>query len=61
MCKRHPQQKTHYRNMNPARASEIRRAYFNREGTQLEIARRFGIRQSSVSRIISGVVWAEAT
>lgn len=49
--------KSHYRNMNPEKAAEIRRLYFSREAKQKEIAERFGVRQNTVSRIISGMVW----
>ncbi len=44
--------------MNRAKAEEIRRAYFAREANQCELAERFGISQGSVSRIVSGRVWA---
>lgn len=46
-----------YRNMTPARAAEIRRAYFAREGTQQALADLHGISQNSVSRIVSGLSW----
>jgi DNA-binding transcriptional regulator LsrR (DeoR family) len=49
--------KTHYRQMTRKKADEIRRAYFGREANQCELAKRHGLRQSSVSRIISGQVW----
>lgn len=49
--------KRHYRNMTPAKAEEIRRLYFSREKKQAELAAMFGIRQNTVSRIISGMVW----
>jgi DNA-directed RNA polymerase specialized sigma subunit len=47
-----------YRNMDRAKADEIRRAYFAREGTQKAIGERHGIGQNTVSRIISGIVWS---
>jgi len=50
--------KSHYRHMTPAKAQEIRRAYFSREAKQAEIAQRFGVRQNTISRIVSGQVWA---
>jgi DNA-binding transcriptional regulator LsrR (DeoR family) len=53
MCK----PKSHYRHMNPAKAEEIRRAYFNREAKQKDLAQRYGVRQNTVSRIVSGLVW----
>lgn len=53
------QVKTHYRHMTLDQAREIRRAYFAREAKQQELAERFGIRQASVSRIVSGLVWPE--
>ena len=46
-----------YRNMNPEKAQEIRRLYFKERKKQQEIAEQFGIAQSSVSRIISDMVW----
>jgi hypothetical protein len=50
--------KTHYRNMDKAKAEEIRRKYFAREAKQAELAKQYGIRQHTVSRIVSGLVWA---
>ncbi len=50
--------KSHYRNMNYAKAQEIRRLYFSRQAKQAEIARLYGIKQNTVSRIISGLVWS---
>ena len=49
--------KSRYRNMDRGKAAEIRRAYFSREAKQKELAERYGIRQNTVSRIISGLVW----
>ena len=49
--------KSHYRSMTPAKAREIRRAYFAREAKQADLAARYGIRQNTVSRIVSGQVW----
>lgn len=49
--------KSRYRHMTPAKAVEIRRAYFSREATQPQLAKRFGLRQNSVSRIVSGLSW----
>jgi predicted XRE-type DNA-binding protein len=51
-------QKRHYRHMSPAIAQQIRDLYFSRWFTQAEIAELYGIRQHSVSRIVSGQVWA---
>lgn len=50
--------KRFYRSMTVEKASEIRRRYFAREAKQAELAREFGIGQGSISRIISGQVWA---
>ncbi len=50
--------KSTYRHMSRAKAYEIRRRYFAREATQAQLAQLFGIRQGSVSRIVSGQVWA---
>lgn len=51
------QKKTHYKNMNQAKADEIRRLYFERKANQKQLAEMYGIKQNSVSRIISGLVW----
>lgn len=50
--------KRFYRSMTPERAAEIRRRYFAREGRQRELATEFGVGQNTVSRIVSGQVWA---
>jgi DNA-binding transcriptional regulator LsrR (DeoR family) len=43
--------------MTAQKAAEIRRAYFSREAKQAELARRYGIKQNTVSRIVSGITW----
>jgi DNA-binding transcriptional regulator LsrR (DeoR family) len=50
--------KRFYRHMTPAIAAEIRRRYFRREAKQAQLAAEYGIRQNTVSRIVSGQVWA---
>lgn len=50
--------KRFYRHMTKQKAEEIRRLYFSRQKKQAEIAEMFGIRQNTVSRIISFMVWA---
>lgn len=52
-------QKRSYRNMTMEKAMEIRKAYFAREENQRELAERYGIKQSTVSRIISDLVWVQ--
>ena len=52
--------KQHYRHMNLAKANEIRRRYFAGEKKQQELAAEYGIKQHSVSRIVSGLVWRGA-
>jgi len=52
--------KTHYRNMTFSKAQEIRYLYFIERKKQKEIAEQFQIRQGSVSRIISDMVWNES-
>jgi DNA-binding transcriptional regulator LsrR (DeoR family) len=47
-----------YRNMTKEKAEEIRKLYFSRQKKQVELAEMFGIKQNTVSRIISGMVWA---
>ena len=49
--------KSRYRCMDADKAAEIRRSYFAREANQAELARRYGIAQNTVSRIVSGLVW----
>ncbi len=44
--------------MDRAKAEEIRALYFSRQKKQAELAAMFGIKQNTVSRIISGQVWA---
>ena len=51
-------QKTNYRHMTRTIAEEIRRLYVSRQAKQAELAERYGIRQNSVSRIVSGKVWS---
>lgn len=50
--------KSHYRGMTAEQVREIRRAYFSREATQAELGRRFGRRQNTISRIVSGITWS---
>jgi hypothetical protein len=52
-----PRPKTYYRHMDPAKAAEIRRAYFAREAKQAALAKQYGVGQSTISRIVSGEVW----
>lgn len=49
--------KSRYRNMSPMAARVIRELYFVGKMKQREIGRMFGLRQGSVSRIVSGQVW----
>ena len=51
-------QKKHYRHMTREKADEIRRAYFARDFKQRELAEKYMVKQNTVSRIISGKVWA---
>ena len=50
--------KRHYRHMNKGIADEIRRRYFAREAKQAQLAREYQVRQNTISRIVSGQVWA---
>jgi DNA-binding transcriptional regulator LsrR (DeoR family) len=43
--------------MNKAKAEEIRRRYFAREAKQTELAKEYGVKQNTISRIISEQVW----
>ena len=43
--------------MTLEKAEEIRRRYFRREATQSKLAAEYGIKQNTVSRIVSGVTW----
>lgn len=49
--------KRNYRHMTRHIAEQIRDLYFSRWFKQHEIAELYGIRQHSVSRIVSGQVW----
>jgi DNA-directed RNA polymerase specialized sigma subunit len=51
--------KRHYRHMNPRAARVIRDLYFVGRLKQHEIGRMFGLRQGSVSRIVSERVCVE--
>lgn len=51
--------KRHYRHSSPLAAKAIRELYFVGRLKQLEIGRMFGLRQHSVSRIVSGQTWSE--
>lgn len=50
--------KRFYRNMTRAKAEDMRFLYFKRRLKQREIAEIHGIKQNTVSRIISYQVWA---
>ncbi len=50
--------KAHYRHMTREKAQEIRRRYFSREANQSQLAREYDVRQNTISRIVSGQVWA---
>ena len=54
-----PRPKTHYRGMDRRKADLIRELYFVGKLKQHELGRMFGMTQGSVSRIVSGVVWAD--
>jgi DNA-binding transcriptional regulator LsrR (DeoR family) len=51
--------KSHYQHMNLSKARAIRILYFVFNLKQQAIADHFGIRQGSVSRILSNQVWYE--
>jgi DNA-binding transcriptional regulator LsrR (DeoR family) len=48
---------TRYLDMTREKAEEIRREYFSGGVTQTQLASRYGLRQGTVSRIVSGRVW----
>ena len=50
-------QKRYYKTVDPEKAETIRSLYFSRQKKQAELAEMFGLRQGSVSRIVSGKVW----
>lgn len=49
--------KSRYRHMSRQIAQQIRDLYFSRWFKQAELAELYGIKQGSVSRIVSGQVW----
>lgn len=53
-----PIPRRYYRQMTREKAQEIRRKYFAREAKQAELAREYGVKQNTISRIVSGHVWA---
>ena len=50
--------KSHYRHMTREKAQAIRQRYFAREANQPQLAKEYGVKQHTISRIISGQVWA---
>ena len=48
-----------YRHMNLMAARAIRQLYFVGKLKQHQIGRMFGVKANTVSRIISGLVWAD--
>lgn len=50
--------KSHYRHMNYELAQRIRELYFKEHLKQTQIAAMHGIRQNTVSRIVSDQVWS---
>lgn len=44
--------------MTREKAHEIRRRYFSRQANQPQLAKEYGVKQHTISRIISGQVWA---
>ena len=54
------QQKRWYRHMDYDKAERIRELYFTRRMKQAELAQLFGVRQCTISRIVSGRVWVRA-
>ena len=52
--------KRYYRHSSPIMARAARELYFVGRLKQHQIARMFGLRQHSVSRIVSGQTWTEA-
>ena len=56
IAKRAP--KRFYGDMTFEKAEQMRHLYFTRQKKQAELGRIYGIRQGSVSRILSGLSWA---
>jgi len=50
--------KSHYRQCSPLVAKAARDLYFIGRLKQREIGKMFGLRQGSVSRIVSGLTWS---
>jgi len=53
-------QKRWYRHMDHEKAEKIRELYLSRQFKQTELAQLFGVRQCTISRIVSGQVWVRA-
>ena len=58
-CHAGPRPKRFYRNSSPLVARVARELYFVGRLKQREIGRMFGLRQNSVSRIVSERVWRQ--
>lgn len=54
-----PRPKRFYRNSSPLIARVARDLYFVGKLKQREIGRMLGLRQGSISRMVSGQVWSE--
>lgn len=53
-------QKRWYRQMDYETAEKIRELYFTSKMKQTKLAQLFGVRQCTISRIVSGQVWVRA-
>ena len=49
--------KRYYRHMTREKAQEIRQRYFSRQANQTQLAQEYGVKQHTISRIVSGQVW----
>jgi hypothetical protein len=47
------------RRLNLKKAREIRRRYFRREATQLELALDYGVTQPTIARVVANMVYTE--
>lgn len=52
--------KRKYLHMTHEKAEAIRKLYYSRQMKQVELAELFGVRQCTISRIISYQVWVRA-
>lgn len=47
------------RKLSPEKAALIRKKYFSRQATQVELAVEFDVKQNTISRVVSEQIWSD--